>query len=132
MNKLHQNIRALRDSKGWNQNTMAKLLEMSPKAYARLEQGKTDIQLSRLEQIAEVLEVEITKLFDLDKTTTFKLSIHHSQTSSNGNQSVNFSGTTSNLEHELEKAQLVIEQKDKEIGYLKEIVELLKKTTSSD
>jgi hypothetical protein len=30
------------------------------------------------------------------------------------------------LEHELEKARLLIEQQDKEIKYLKEIIELMK------
>jgi hypothetical protein len=30
------------------------------------------------------------------------------------------------LEHELEKARLIIEQQDKEIKYLKEIIELMK------
>jgi hypothetical protein len=29
-------------------------------------------------------------------------------------------------EHELEKASLLVEQKDKEIAYLKEIIELMK------
>lgn len=135
MNKLHQNIRVLRDLKGLNRDTMAELLKMSSKAYARLEQGKTDIQLSRLEQIAEVLEVEIGKLFDLDKTTILKLSIHHSHTSNYNNQLVNSSYTSPpNFEHELEKARLLLEQKDKlleqkdkEISCLKEIIELLKR-----
>ncbi len=136
MNKIHQNIRALRDLKGWNQQTMADLLKMSPKAYARLEQGKTDIQLSRLEQIAKALEVDIAKLFDFDRATIFKLSFHHSYTSNYNQQLVNSSCTSpSDLEHELEKAHLLLEQKDKlleqkekEVNYLKEIIELLKQT----
>jgi len=32
------------------------------------------------------------------------------------------------LEHELEKANLLIEQKDKEISYLKEIIDIMKST----
>jgi len=90
-------------------------------------------QLSRLEQIAHLLEVELADLFNLDKTAIFKLSIHHSQTS-NDNQSVNFSGLTQNIEHELEKNRLLLAQKDKEIEYLKqqvcdlrEMIALLKK-----
>lgn len=138
MSKLHQNIRVLRDLKGWNQETMAELLNMSPKAYARLEQGKTDIQVSRLEQIAQVLEVEIGKLFDLDKTAIFKLSIHNSHTT-NYSQLVNSSFTHPlNFEHELEKAHLLLEhkdklleQKDKEIDCLKQIIDLLKKPRTS-
>ena len=133
MNKIHQNLRILRDLKGWNQETMAELLNLSKKAYERIERGETDIQLSRLEQIAKLLEVEIADLFSLDRGLIFKLSIHHSHTS-NDSQSFNFSGASATLEHELEKARLVIEQQRKEIGYLKlqnadlrEMVNMMKK-----
>jgi DNA-binding XRE family transcriptional regulator len=135
MNKLHQNLRVLRDLKGWNQETMAELLDLSKKAYERIEQGKTDVQLSRLEQIAKLFEVEVADLFNLDRGLIFKLSIHNSHTTiTNYSQLVNSPCTTTTLEHELEKARLVIEQqgklleqKDKEIGYLKEIIQLMKK-----
>ena len=141
MTKLHQNIRALRKARGWNQETMATLLDMSEKAYGRLELGKTDVELSRIEQIAKLLEVEVGDLFTLDKVTTLKLSIHHSQTQTSkicDNQSINVGGAVS-LEQELEKARLVIEQqgkvleqKEKEVGYLKEIIELMKSARTTD
>jgi transcriptional regulator with XRE-family HTH domain len=134
MTKLHQNIRDLREARGWNLGTMATLLGMSEKAYGRLELGKTDVQLSRLQQIAQLLEVEVGALFMLDKVTIMKLSIHHSQTktTNTGSPSINIIGTTSALEHELEKARLVmeqkdlvLEQKDKEIFYLKGLLDRL-------
>jgi transcriptional regulator with XRE-family HTH domain len=130
--KLLQNIRSLRELKGWTQDTMATLLDMSEKAYASIEQGKTDIQWSRLEQIANLLEVELADLVNLDRGMIFNFITHNShQTATYNNQSsVNSSSTTSQqLEHELEKARLVIEAKDKEIAYLKEIIELRKKAT---
>lgn len=128
MNKLHQNLRILRDLKGWNQETMAELLNLSKKAYERIERGETDVQLSRLEQIAKLLEVEIADLFSLDRGLIFKLSIHNSHTTTtNYSQLVNSQCTTPILEHELEKARFLIEQQRKEIGYLKEIIELMKR-----
>ncbi len=125
MAKLHQNIRTLRTLKGWNQETMAELLELAPKSYASIEQGKTDIQLSRLEQIAKLLEVEVADLFNFDKDSILKLSVHHSKSYTYNQQLalLNSSCTTAtNFEHELDKAKLLIEQKDKEIDYLKELI----------
>jgi transcriptional regulator with XRE-family HTH domain len=139
MKDLYENIRSLRRFKGWKQETMAELLEMSPNAYANIEQGKTDLKLSRLEQIAKVLEVDLADLLSFDRSVFF---IHNSTAHY---QLVNSScTTTSNFEHELEKARLqleqkdkemaysklLLEQKDKEIAYLKEILELRKKASS--
>ncbi|OQW91518.1 MAG: hypothetical protein BWK78_04405 [Thiotrichaceae bacterium IS1] len=132
MNKLLQNLRVLRDLKGWNQETMTALLDMSPKAYANIERGKTDIQLSRLEQIAKLLEVKVGDLIGFDREMIFNFITHNSHQTTNYNQSsVNSASPTSQqLEQELEKARLVIEQKDKEMAYLKEIIELRKKVTT--
>jgi len=135
--KLLQNIRTLRTLKGWSQDTMATLLELSEKAYASIEQGKTDIQWSRLEQIAKVFEVEVGDLVNLDRGMIFNFITHHSnshQTATyNNHSSVNSSATDSkHLEHELEKARLVIEARDKEIAYLKQIIELTNKMSTTD
>jgi len=94
--------------------------------------GKTDIQLSRLEQIAKLLEVvAVADLVSFDRGVIFELSVHNSHTTSYSQQLVNSPYTTTpNLEQELEKARLVIEVKDKEIAYLKEIIELRKKVTT--
>lgn len=131
MKEPHENIRYLRHLKGWNQETVAELLNISLNAYASIEQGKTDPKWSRLKQIAQVLEVDLAALLNFDRSVFFI----HSSTANY--QLVNSScTTTSNLEPELEKARLVIEQKtqlleqkDKEIAHLTEIIELLKKLT---
>ncbi len=114
---------------------MATLLDMSEKAYANIERGKTNIQWKRLEEIASLLEVEVADLVNLERGMIFNFVTHNTHQTANYNNpnnhsSVNSSSTTSqHLEHELEKARLVIEQKDKEIAYLKEIVELRKGAT---
>jgi transcriptional regulator with XRE-family HTH domain len=140
MKELYENIRSLRRFKGWKQETMAELLEMSPNAYANIEQGKTDLKLSRLTQIAKVLEVDLADLLSFERGVFF---IHNTSNYQLVNSSCT---TTSNFEHELEKAQLqleqkdkemaystlLLEQKDKEIAYLKEILELRKKASTTD
>jgi hypothetical protein len=44
--------------------------------------------------------------------------------------STNFSEEKSELEHELEKARLLLEQQEKEIAYLKDIISLMKKASN--
>ncbi len=131
MKQVSQNIRTLRKLKNLKQEMMAVDLKLSPHAYANIEQGKTDIQLSRLEQIAQVLEVEITDLFNGGKELGFKLSIESSHTSFNQQayydvrQSINTPCPNASRV-EQEKTQWLLEEKEREMVYLKEMIEWLK------
>lgn len=120
--QLHEKICLLRKIKGWSQEEMADKLQMSVHGYANIERGETDVQLSRLEQISQVLGVELQDLFGTnDKVVLNLASTWHDQSSQSNFQSVI---AQRELEHELEKAHLIIEQQNKEINYLKEILEL--------
>jgi transcriptional regulator with XRE-family HTH domain len=55
-------IRCLRRKKGWNQAVVANALQISIAAYSNIENGKTDINLSRLFQVSEVFRVTTDKL----------------------------------------------------------------------
>lgn len=59
---LGKNIRQLRHEKGWNQGEVAKQLDISIPAYSKIETGVTDINLSRLEQIAGLFELSVIQL----------------------------------------------------------------------
>jgi transcriptional regulator with XRE-family HTH domain len=48
--KVHEKIQYLRNFRRWTQEEMAEKLQMTPNGYAKIEQGKTDPDLSRLEQ----------------------------------------------------------------------------------
>jgi len=80
--KLGNKIRHLRSLKNYSQENMAELLEMSPSGYARIEQGKTDVQVSRLEKIAKILEIPLEELMKLDDTGNITI---NSPNSYNGN-----------------------------------------------
>jgi transcriptional regulator with XRE-family HTH domain len=58
-----KNIRALRHQRNWSQEDVADRLGISIPAFSKIETGVTDINLSRLEQIADIFEVDITRLF---------------------------------------------------------------------
>jgi transcriptional regulator with XRE-family HTH domain len=122
--QLHEKICLLRKIKGWSQEDMADKLQMSVHGYANIERGETDVQLSRLEQISQVLGVELQDLFGMnDKMVLNLASTWHDHSSQNNFQSLM---TQRELEHELEKARLIIKQQHKEIKYLQEIIELMK------
>ena len=60
-------IKHFRLLKGISQEKLAELLEISPKAYGNIERNITDVNFSRLEQIATVLGINVAKLFNTNQ-----------------------------------------------------------------
>src|SRR5271156_5013387 len=70
MKTLGKKIRLLRHQKGWSQEDVAKKLDISIPAFSKIETGITDINLSRLEQIAILFDMSVVQLLtftDSDK-----------------------------------------------------------------
>lgn len=114
--KIHKKIRSIRKSKGWSQEKMAEKLELSVNGYANIERGETDVQVSRLEQIAETFRMELLEFFNFGERNVFYLV-----------SEIDFSPEKNEFEHELEKARLLLHEKEKENNYLKEIIASLMK-----
>jgi transcriptional regulator with XRE-family HTH domain len=127
--EIYDKIKFMRMFKGWSQEDMAEKLEMAVSGYAKIEQGKTDINFSRLQQIANLFGIELSDLIGLSKKNVFNV------IENCNNQSVlsNFNVSTQNsdIKQEMEKLHLINEQQAKEITYLKEIISLLKKEEKS-
>lgn len=62
MKTLGKKIRLLRHQKGWSQEDVAKRLDISIPAFSKIETGITDVNLSRLEQIAALFEMSVVQL----------------------------------------------------------------------
>lgn len=56
MSIIGKNIRQLRQKNGWSQGEVAKRLKISIPAFSKIETGITDINISRLNQIATLFE----------------------------------------------------------------------------
>ena len=121
--ELHKKIRFMRMYKGWSQEEMADKLHMALSGYAKIERGKTDVNYSRLQQIANIFEVELSDLVGLNEKNVLNF---FENTNSNHISNVNVSIHESNVKQEIEMLRLVNEQQAKEIDYLKEIIHLLK------
>jgi len=66
MEVLAKNIRSLRQQYGWSQGDIAAKLGISIPAFSKIETGVTDVNLSRLEQIASVFAVPLANLLAAD------------------------------------------------------------------
>lgn len=62
MNIIGRNIRLLRQKNGWSQGEVAKRLQISIPAFSKIETGITDINISRLDQIARLFEVSMLQI----------------------------------------------------------------------
>lgn len=104
---------------------------MSKNGYAKIERGETKLNLHKLEQIANIFNIDVLELIkNDDKNVLFFMNDHNT----------NYYGSNENLTSEidllkltishkdelLKQRDLVIEQKDSEISALKEIISLLK------
>ena len=63
---IGKSIRILRHQHGWSQEDIASRLGISIPAFSKIETGVTDVNLSRLEQIANIYEVSIVQLLTVD------------------------------------------------------------------
>lgn len=62
MKTLGKKIRLLRHQKGWSQEEVARRLEISIPAFSKIETGITDINVSRLEQVAKLFDMNVVQL----------------------------------------------------------------------
>ncbi len=62
MKNLGKNIKTLRQARGWSQEQVANQLGITAPAFSKIECGLTDVNLSRLEQIASLFELKVIEL----------------------------------------------------------------------
>jgi transcriptional regulator with XRE-family HTH domain len=73
-----QNIKTIRELKNFTQDYVATRLNMSIPNYSNIETGKTDVTLTRLEQIANVLQIDYHQILNLDREQILKVNGHSS------------------------------------------------------
>jgi len=132
--KVHEKIRFLRNQKGWSQEKMAEKLSMTTQGYAKVERGETDYQsnaenyLAKLAKIADMLGVNLEELIMNGDKAIYLVGGNDNNWGDNV-----VIGSPVELAFEVQKQQLIIELKDKELALqqreienLKEIIFLLK------
>lgn len=69
--KIGDNLRKIRELKGYSQEFIASKLEISQRQYSRIENNETDLSLSKLEFICDVLEITPQQLLGFDEKQIF-------------------------------------------------------------
>ncbi len=98
---IEEKIRLQRLQRGFSQENMADLLGLSTTAYGDIERGKTELTLSRLNQIATVLNLSPMALLSDDAVA------------------VQVMPPADDTEHERETLQLTVEKQQLEIDKLR-------------
>lgn len=74
MNNIGENIKKLRELKSFTRESIASNLKMSLSNYSKIEREEIDLTISRIHEIANVLEVDISQILNFDVTQIFNIS----------------------------------------------------------
>lgn len=112
------NIKIVRKNKGISHEAMALNLGITQAAYTKLEHNKTKLTVERLYKIAEILEVQIEDLLQVEPKS-FDLDIHNQkQVTEILHQQVK------NLHQEnISIYEVLLQSKDEQIAILKDLLE---------
>ncbi len=135
---INKKLRQLREMQKWSQEEMAEKMGMSPSGYAKIERGENSVNIERLEQIAQIFNVDVADLTSQEKGIVFVVGGVGDEWK---NPQLNYYGTTESIIQENEKLKLtlshkdellaqkeqIIKEKEREINTLNELVKALKK-----
>lgn len=130
---INEKIRRIRESKEWSQEQMAEKLNMSLNGYAKIERGETKLYLDKLEQIAQILDIDVVELIQSgEKNICFQIESPLGLVYQGVGESsllIEIERLKLALSHANEKENLLnrlLEQKDNEITALKDLLRLTK------
>jgi transcriptional regulator with XRE-family HTH domain len=130
---VNEKIRKIREAKDWSQEQMAEKLNMSLNGYAKIERGESKIYLDKLEQIAQVFDIDVVELMQSDgKNICFQIESPLGSVYQGGGETqllIEIERLKLALSHANEKETLLnqlIEQKNNEIKTLKELLRINK------
>ena len=130
---INEKIRRIRESKEWPQEQMAEKLNMSLNGYAKIERGESKIYLDKLEQIAQVFDIDVVELMQSDgKNICFQIESPLGSVYQGGGETqllIEIERLKMALSHANDKEELLkklLEQKDSEIATLKKSLDLFR------
>lgn len=121
MTKINERIRILREGHLFSQEQMAEKMHLSPNSYGKLERGETKLTLDKLEQIANIFDMDIVELINSGDSNSYQV-MHYG----NGTNAFSITGEAKELLYENEKLQLIISHKDETIAHQKQEIALLR------
>ena len=71
LTKIGSSIRKIREIKGLKQENVAQKLGLTTNGYGKIERGESQINLERLNQIAEIFHVSPNDILDFNENTVY-------------------------------------------------------------
>jgi len=68
---IGENIKKFRELKGITREEMASELGLSLSGYGKIERNEVDLTISRIQQIAQILQVEMSQILNFDVSQIF-------------------------------------------------------------
>lgn len=121
-------IRTMREVNHLTQEDMAEKLNISVNGYSKIERGITKLSLEKLEQIANIFNINVSDLYSAKEKGFFCLFSENSQNNSTyyaNNSDIVFENEKLKLQLE-HQAEMIKKLNDENLA-LKEIIALLKK-----
>ncbi|MBS4040350.1 MAG: helix-turn-helix transcriptional regulator [Flavobacteriales bacterium] len=109
-----KNIKKIRELKDLKQEYVAQELNLSTRAYAKLEAGETGLTLKRIFEISKVFEIKPEELLGFDSKTIF----NNCTESGNHNKYI---------KNDIDLFNKIIESKNEQIQVLKDYIQALKR-----
>jgi transcriptional regulator with XRE-family HTH domain len=120
MIEIGNNIRRIREIKNYTQEAVAHKIGLSVTAYGDIERGKTDVNFTRLSEIASALEVKAEEIVNFS-SVTYNNNVSGGENSVFGLSQVTIQQNPSALEFvERSLFDKIIKDKDEEIAFLRE------------
>jgi XRE family transcriptional regulator, regulator of sulfur utilization len=115
MTNIGEKIRGIRTLKGYSQENMAAMLDLSLPTYADIERGKKEVTIKRLEQIAEKLGCTLNDILSYhDKVNIFFEQCNQPNVNAGKNGSQNNFNDDREQQHEIEKLKLQLKLSEAE------------------
>ena len=112
-----ENIKTIRKNKGISHEAMAVNLGISQTAYTKIEREETKLTVDRLQKIAEILDVKIDDIFELD-SQSFRQEIQNNQSVT----AISYQKIETMYQERGEVYEKLIAAKDEQIALLKSIL----------
>ncbi len=139
--ELVEKIKFMRMFRGWSQEEMAEKLDMTLGGYAKLERGETDINYSRLQQIANILGIDLVQLIELNDKNVFNVIGNHDDLNKKNQKIINYYSLESSVNYysldlpetknKVEELSHIVKQQMQEIDHLKMLINLMQKEFKS-
>jgi hypothetical protein len=112
----HEKIKKFRELRNYTQEYMAENLNVTQRAYSSIENGKTQLTVDRLFEIAKILNVTVIEILDLEITTSYNNNFNNGATHNKGGD---FIFKKDDFEEQRKLYERIIQTKEEEINFLR-------------